>query len=102
MVIQCPEIGEITVKRSLGVRCVDVFTAIYDAYHVHLRRDELPRNMGRHVEAFEKRREDDRRSTEAERKEGMRRVDLLRGKQIFDGLSRCGKDWKLEFYAYDF
>ncbi|KAJ7738357.1 hypothetical protein B0H16DRAFT_1570568 [Mycena metata] len=99
MVIHCPEISEIVVKRSRGIRCVDVFTAIYDAYHVHLRRDELPRNMRRYVGAFEQRCEDDDRSTEAERRGGMRRVDLLRGKRIFDGLSRHGADWKLEFHV---
>ncbi|KAJ7160243.1 hypothetical protein C8R46DRAFT_1038532 [Mycena filopes] len=94
MVIQCPQIRPITVRRSEGIRCIDVFVAIYDAYHRRLDEDELPSNMARYLPHFDKRCEDT--GIKGER---MRRVDLLRGKRIFDGLTRSGADWKLEFYS---
>lgn len=95
MVIECPHIGRITVRRSEGIRCLDVFSAIYDAYHEKLRRDERPHDIDRYTRAF-KRRCEDSRNSEAELRAGMRRVDLLRGRRIFDGLSRSGADWKLD------
>jgi len=95
MVIHCPKIGKITVRRSRGIRCIDVFSAVYDAYHGRLK-DELPEDIGRYTRHFHKRCEDCSRPSE-EQKAGMRRVDLLRGKRIFDGLSRSGADWKLDF-----
>ncbi|KAF7364701.1 Metallo-beta-lactamase protein [Mycena venus] len=96
MVIQCPKIGKITVKRSRGIRCIDVFSAVYDAYHEPVRSGELPEDMGRYLRHFHKRCEDCPRPAE-EQRAGLRRVDLLRGKRIFDGLSRSGADWKLDF-----
>lgn len=99
MVIECPHIGRITVKRPEGICCLDIFSAIYDAYRERLRRDERPQDVdGRYQEAFRKRCEDSPNS-EAELRAGMRRVDLLRGKRIFDGLSRSGADWKLEIHS---
>ncbi|KAJ7705015.1 hypothetical protein B0H17DRAFT_698633 [Mycena rosella] len=94
MIIECPHIGQITVKRSQGVRCIDVFIAIYDAYRQRLGRDEQPHNIDRYQRYFEQRCRDSPGS-EAELRAGMRRVDLLRGKRIFDGLARSGPDWKL-------
>jgi len=95
MVIECPHIGRITVRRSEGIRCLDIFCAIYDAYHKRLRRDERPKDIDRYMRAFKKRCEDSP-SSEAELRAGLRWVDLLRGKRIFDGLSRSGADWKLD------
>ncbi|KAJ7769101.1 hypothetical protein DFH07DRAFT_290120 [Mycena maculata] len=95
MIIECPKIGQITVRRPEGIRCVDVFAAIYDAYHEKMRKDERPQSIERYYRAFKKRCED-YRNPEAELSAGMRRVDLLRGKRIFDGLSRSGANWKLE------
>ncbi|KAJ7456750.1 hypothetical protein B0H11DRAFT_224543 [Mycena galericulata] len=95
MVIQCPHIGQITVRRSDGIRCIDIFAAIYDAYHQKLRADERPHGIDRYTRAFRKRCEDSSDS-EGELRAGLRRVDLLRGKRVFDGLSRSGADWKLD------
>ncbi|KAJ7490669.1 hypothetical protein FB451DRAFT_624024 [Mycena latifolia] len=96
MVIECPHIGQITVRRSEGIRCIDVFTAIYDAYRERLGRDEQPRDMYRYTHAFEQRCKDSPGHA-AELDAGLRRVDLLRGDRIFDGLTRLGADWKLNF-----
>jgi len=96
MIIRCPQIGKITVTRSKGVRCIDVFSAIYDAYHKRLRSDEMPQDIERYTRHFEKRCEDSSRPA-AERMAGMRRVDLLSRHRIFDGLSQEGTDWKLDF-----
>ncbi|KAJ6485234.1 hypothetical protein DFH09DRAFT_1210806 [Mycena vulgaris] len=98
MIIDCPHIGQITVRRSEGLRCIDVFAAIYDAYHRRLRREEEPQDIHRYTLAFEQRCEDSPHSA-SELKAGMRRVDLLRGKRIFDGLTRSGADWKLHIHA---
>ncbi|KAJ6487257.1 hypothetical protein C8R47DRAFT_1128183 [Mycena vitilis] len=95
MVILCPHIGEITIRRSNGITCIDIFAEIYDAYHKRLGRDEWPRDIDRYTLAFEQRCTDSGRP--AERSAGLRRVDLLRGKRIFDGLSRAGADWRLMF-----
>lgn len=94
MVIECPYIGEITVRRSEGIRCIDVFAAIYDAYHKRLRREEQPCDYHIYTRAFNQRCVDTPGS-QAELNAGMRRVDLLRGQRIFDGLTRSGADWKL-------
>ncbi|KAJ6585565.1 hypothetical protein B0H19DRAFT_1110164 [Mycena capillaripes] len=97
MVIHCPKIGEITVKKSEGIRCIDVLAAVYDAYHERLKRDEWPQDIEWYKKYFDQRCRNCASNTEAERRAGMRRVDLLRGKRIFDGLLRSGADWKLEF-----
>ncbi|KAJ6629316.1 hypothetical protein B0H10DRAFT_1360500 [Mycena sp. CBHHK59/15] len=78
MTIECPHIGQIVVKRSQGIRCIDVYRAIYHEYRERLRAHEIPENLARYT--------------------GMRRVDLLRGKRIFDGLTRSGADWELHIH----
>ncbi|KAJ7621883.1 hypothetical protein DFH06DRAFT_1009607 [Mycena polygramma] len=95
MVVQCPHIGEITIRRPDGITCIDIFAEIYDAYHKRLGRDEWPRDIHRYTPAFEQRCRDSGRQSELSA--GLRRVDLLRGKRIFDGLSRAGADWRLMF-----
>jgi hypothetical protein len=94
MVIDCPHIGRITVKRSAGLRCLDVFAAIFDAYRERLRNNEKPADIARYRHAFEQRCRDSP-GPDAELRAGMRRVDLLRGDRIFDGVTRAGADWKL-------
>ncbi|KAJ7163454.1 hypothetical protein C8R43DRAFT_282450 [Mycena crocata] len=96
MFIDCPLIGLITVKRAAGIRCIDVFRDIYDAYRRRLREDEAPQDISRYYRFFEQRCLDSP-GPDAEKRAGMRRVDLLRGHRFFDGLSRSGADWKLEF-----
>ncbi|KAJ7364810.1 hypothetical protein DFH08DRAFT_840036 [Mycena albidolilacea] len=97
MTIQCPKIGKITVRRSKGVRIIDVFIAVYDAYHEKIRPGDFPKDQAaRYIPHFYKRCDDCANPAE-EQEVGWRRVDLLRGKRIFDGLSRSSTDpdWKL-------
>ncbi|KAJ6453082.1 hypothetical protein C8R45DRAFT_1083136 [Mycena sanguinolenta] len=98
MVIECPHIGDVIIKQSRGILCIDVFSAIYDAYREPLGDHELPEDIGRYTRHFHRRCQD---SSDAatEQIAGMRRVDLLKGKRIFDGLTRSGGNWKLGFDA---
>ncbi|KAF7348131.1 Metallo-beta-lactamase protein [Mycena sanguinolenta] len=98
MVIECPHIGDVIIKRPKGILCIDVFSAIYDAYRELLGDHELPEDIGRYARHFHRRCHDSPNST-AEQNAGMRRVDLLKGKRIFDGLTRSGANWKLGFDA---
>ncbi|KAJ7739962.1 hypothetical protein B0H14DRAFT_2990614 [Mycena olivaceomarginata] len=82
MTIQCPKIGKVTV---------------YDAYHEKIRPGDFPKDQAaRYIPHFYKRCDDCANPAE-EQEVGWRRVDLLRGKRIFDGLSRSSTDpdWKL-------
>ncbi|KAJ7214073.1 hypothetical protein GGX14DRAFT_315744, partial [Mycena pura] len=69
-----------------GLRCIDVFAAIYDAYRERLRSEEAPPDAdGQCARAFVQR----CRASAApagEHRAGMRRVDVLKGRRIFDGL----------------
>lgn len=97
MTIQCPKIGKITVRRSKGIRVIDIFCAIYNAYHEKIRPGDFPKDQAaRYIPHFYKRCDDCANPAE-EQEVGWRRVDLLRGKRIFDGLSRSSTDpdWKL-------
>jgi len=98
MIIECPHVGNLIIRQSTGVLCIDVFKAIYVAYQVPLERGELPEDIGRYTEHF-RTRCGDCPNPAAERRAGMRRVDLLCGKRIFDGLTRSGANWKLSMYA---
>ena len=75
---------------SRVIRVVDVFRAIYDTYAVPLTRDELA-SIGREYiqrcePSFLQRCKDAREATHYLENQGMRRIDLLRGKRIFKGL----------------
>jgi len=69
----------IKVKRKEGIRCLDVFEAIYKTLQ-HRLTDEDVRAFG--LPDYNKLR-------------GMRRVDLLRGRRFFRGLKQSGDDWIL-------
>lgn len=75
---------------SRVIRVVDVFRAIHDTYAIPLTRDELA-SIGRDYiqrcePSFLQRCKDARESTHYMENQGMRRIDLLRGKRIFKGL----------------
>ncbi|KAK7022264.1 Metallo-beta-lactamase protein [Favolaschia claudopus] len=97
MNIVCPKLGVITVSRRDGIRCIDVFDAIYQAYNKPIWPNEQPGpdEMGRYMRHF-KARCDACPNPSHEFWVGMRRVDLLRGRRIFDGLTRLGSDWELK------
>jgi len=69
----------IKVKRKEGVRCLDIFEAIYKTLQ-HRLTDEDIRAFG--LSDYNKQR-------------GMRRVDLLRGRRFFRGIKQSGDEWTL-------
>lgn len=69
----------IRVKRKEGVRCLDVYEAIYKTLQ-HRLTDEDVRAFG---------------LPDYNMQHGMRRVDLLRGRRFFRGLQQSGDDWIL-------
>ncbi|KAF7315560.1 Metallo-beta-lactamase protein [Mycena indigotica] len=81
MVIDCPLVGALVVERPEGLRCIDVFYAIYNKYQKKPRRHELPSNLEMHkyIPAFEQRCLDAPGITEYNRtRVGFLRADLLR------------------------
>lgn len=98
----------ITVRRSRGIRCIDIFRAIFATYDIPLTKTELrhigPSYIDRCGPAFLQRCDDAAGLTLYNEKCGMRRVDLLRGRRIFKGLKSLtpspengGAQWELEF-----
>ncbi|KAF4577288.1 hypothetical protein EYR36_005275 [Pleurotus pulmonarius] len=87
------------VHRLDGIRCIDVFEAIYKVFNKRLRKEEaIPaEHIHAYRPAFEQRCRDSPCLTEYEKKQGMRRVDVLRGTRMFSGLTQA-KDgrWVLE------
>lgn len=75
---------------SQRIRVIDVFRAIYDTYAVPLTREELalygPDYIQRCERAFLQRCKDAKESTHFLEKQGMTRIDLLKGRRIFKGL----------------
>ncbi|KAF5377851.1 hypothetical protein D9615_006722 [Tricholomella constricta] len=87
------------VSRAEGLRCIDVYQAIYETYHVPLTDGEKTL-IGKHVvaqsqPAFMQRCNDSPNQYEEHRR-GMCRVDLLRTKRLLKGLTRRDGVWKLE------
>ncbi|KAJ7072225.1 hypothetical protein C8F01DRAFT_235133 [Mycena amicta] len=98
MVIECPLVGSLVVERPEGLRCIDVFYAIYCKYQRKPRSHEMPseREMRKYMPAFEQRCSDAPGLTEYNRTRiGFLRADLLRGHRIFEGLRRCNGRWEL-------
>ena len=91
MVIHCPELPDwpVYVVRQSGIRCVDVFEAIYDTYNVVLTSMERSNHQAR-VRDIERRRP----PTPGGTKEDVRRHDLLEGKTVFLGLVWITSDFR--------
>jgi len=100
IVIHCPHVGSLVVERAEGLRCIDVFHAIYCKYQKKPRPHEMPAETSKYKTAFEQRCNDCPGLAEYNRtKIGFLRVDLLRGKRIFEGLKRTNGRWELLFDA---
>jgi len=98
MVIECPHVGSLVVERPEGLRCIDVFYAIHCKYQKTPRKHEMPADRVRYQRAFEQRCNDCPGLAEFNiRRVGFLRVDLLRGKRIFEGLKRSNGRWQLVF-----
>ncbi|KAJ7703083.1 hypothetical protein B0H17DRAFT_86108 [Mycena rosella] len=100
IVIHCPRVGSLVVERAEGLRCIDIFYAIYCKYQKKPRSHEMPTDMSKYQPAFEQRCNDCPGLAEFNRtKIGFLRVDLLKGKRIFEGLKRSNGRWELLFDA---
>jgi len=100
IVIDCPLVGSLVVERPEGLRCIDVFYAIYCKYQKKPRKHEMPTDKAKYQPAFEQRCNDCPGLAEYNRTQtGFLRVDLLRGKRIFEGLKRTNGRWELLFDA---
>lgn len=105
MTITCPKLEHwpVVVERADGLRCIDVFKAIYDTYCVPLTRSELGVIGSIYIDscmpAFRQRCKDSPGITLYNEKRGVCRVDLLRTKRIFKCLTKNKEPatWTLEF-----
>jgi hypothetical protein len=107
MDITCPILKTsfvIKVERPRGIRCIDVFQEIFNAYDIRLTRSEQE-TLASDIDdrcrtAFRKRCRDAPHLPPVNERQGMRRVDLLKGVRIFAGLTRDSRNqtWKLEFH----
>jgi hypothetical protein len=89
----------IKVKRKEGIRCLDVFEAVYKTLQ-HRLTDEDVRTFGeariqRCYNFFLQRCADSPGLKDYNIQYGMRRVDLLRGRRFFRGLVQSGEEWTL-------
>ncbi|KIP06860.1 hypothetical protein PHLGIDRAFT_19355 [Phlebiopsis gigantea 11061_1 CR5-6] len=102
MTIQCPQLDywpPLVIKQRHGVNCGHVLEAIHEFLNTPLtdaEREHYVTGRGRAgiEEAFAKRCQDAPGLNDYVRRQGLRRIDLLRGKRIFGGLqfvdgSRC-------------
>ncbi|KAJ7188121.1 hypothetical protein C8R46DRAFT_1053725 [Mycena filopes] len=100
IVINCPHVGSLVVERPEGLRCIDVFYAIYCKYQKKPRSHEMPTDEAKYQAAFQQRCQDCPGLPDFNRRVGFLRVDLLRGTRIFDGLRRSKHGrWELLFEA---
>ncbi|KAJ6499188.1 hypothetical protein C8R45DRAFT_1093436 [Mycena sanguinolenta] len=96
IVIECPYVGSLVVERRDGLRVIDVLYAIYSKYQKKPRSHEMPEDTTKYQRAFEQRCKDCPGLAEYNRtRVGFLRVDLLRGKRIFEGLKRSNGRWEL-------
>lgn len=109
MVIKCAPDCELSrwdvvAQNEAGLRCVDIFRAIYETYNVPLTPAEKADlesdgyDISRCMGAFRQRCKDTPGPTTVVEQRGICRVDLLRTKRIFLGIHRA-KDgtWYLDF-----
>lgn len=93
----------IVIERTEGIRCIDVFRAIYDTFSQPLTMEEVRRFCAerdsrgniKYIRAFKVRCADSPGLTEFNEKKGLLRVDLLNGHRRFKGIKQCGADWEL-------
>jgi len=98
MIIQCEHLPAwfISIKRRNGICCRDVFEAIFKTYNevlTEVERRAIPEEqLSRVKAAFKTRCAESPSLYEYEERMGFRRVDLLKGKNIFLGLIRPRSD----------
>lgn len=92
----------IKVHRKEGIRCIDVFAAIYETFHMSLKpedgvSEEEKKYADRHRQS---RCQDASGLFEYNWRQGLLRVDILRSRRIFAGLEQDGSQWKLQLNSY--
>ncbi|KXN84338.1 hypothetical protein AN958_12753 [Leucoagaricus sp. SymC.cos] len=93
----------IYVRRSRGLRCIDIFRAIFDTYSVFLTEKEKAQIGGEYLHrcerAFRQRCKDSPGLALYNEECGMRRVDVLRGRRIFKAVAQDSTNtrWILHF-----
>lgn len=93
----------IHVRRSRGLRCIDVFRAIFDTYNILLTEKEKAqigdKYLRRCERAFKQRCKDSPGLPLYNEECGMRRVDVLRGRRIFKAITQDPTNtyWVLHF-----
>ncbi|KAJ4485600.1 hypothetical protein J3R30DRAFT_3696977 [Lentinula aciculospora] len=89
----------IKVKRKEGVRCLDVYEAIYKTLQHRLTDDDVRTFGEARIQRCRKyclqRCIDSPGLPDYNKQRGIRRVDLLEGRRFFRGLVQSGEDWKL-------
>lgn len=100
MIIMCEEPvlarWNVVARRAEGLRCIDVFQAIYEAYNVPLTPSEIAElsdYIPQCIPDFLQRCKDSPGLELSNQMRGMCRVDLLRTKKIFKGFTRKDGTW---------
>ncbi|KAF8804622.1 hypothetical protein BYT27DRAFT_7194241 [Phlegmacium glaucopus] len=92
IIITCEKLPlwPIELKQTTNLRVIDIFRAIYDTYAQPLTQEELiyfgRSTIERCAGAFKQRCEDGPELACLAETKGMLRIDLLRGRRIFEGL----------------
>jgi len=92
----------IIAERAEGLRCIDVFVAIYKTFAVPLTEEDMYDYRSEFIRtcvpAFKQRCKDGPGLTEVNEARGLCRVDLLRTQKIFKSISKKGREpaWTLK------
>lgn len=90
----------VVVKRKSGLQCLDVLREIYRTFNKRLTREEIAMFGESYIDrcrpAFLQRCKDSPGLEGYNVRQGMLRVDMLRGRRIFSGLVQSGAVWKLK------
>lgn len=102
MVIVCKKLSRwpVVVERNQGLRCMDVFIAIYETFSkplTHREKEEMGSFIRTCEPAFRRRCEDAPGLAVVNERKGMVRIDLLKGSRIFRGIKQSGSEWTLTF-----
>ena len=104
MKIYCEDLHKwpIIAERAEGLRCIDIFEAIYKTFAVPLTAEDMddytPEFLSSCIPAFEQRCKDGPGLTEVSEARGLCRVDILKTQKIFKSISKKGREpaWTLK------
>lgn len=97
---------QIHVRRSRGLRCIDIFRAIFETYNVLLTEREKKQIGSQYLRrcepSFKQRCKDSPGLPLYNEECGMRRIDVLRGRRIFKSLTQDSTNSRWELHFDDF